>query len=500
MEYAHINDFRRPISLPDRPPYENTYFSRMRNRIGGMHGTYRLVRAQIPNMKKVGKILAGLQTRRLGRSSLSVKMPPVPKRKQPSRSAKKGAPPPKKRKSPATKSRGTQTSSRPRAAVKAAAASHSQSGGFLTTTHRKKNQMERIAKYGVTSVRENGVVIAAPDLGAGNEDNYFESVVVGHATHEPYLALDDLARALIKMVANKMNVDLKDFSQVAIPTGASDPVITFDYYAQNAAFNSVLPCTPGTTTWDALKTSLRNAVLINDTNNTNTGYSRFVSFSFKRSATSLIEKYDLQKAKVQYYVKSSLKLQNRTLSTSGSAEDDVVDQQPIHGKGYYTEGRNFLTQAIKGGSLADSDIIGPIGSYTAAPAVGAAIRWNSTNTLKEPPMKTQLIGVKQTGKAHLDPGQIKTSVLVDSRTVGLNWYWNKLNARKLAAQPQNSYFGKARYFVLEKMLSMGKPAFTTAIRVAFEVDHKHAIQVHCKRMPPSASYISFAYSAVQAGV
>lgn len=493
MEYAHIHELQRPQYGEPRSGFLRTW----RNRATGSHGVYRLVRAQMPNLKRLPGILSGLQARRLGRSSKSDKMPPVPKRKQPARSAKKGVPPSKKRKSPSTKSRGTQTMKARSSATRKAATS-SQSGGFLRTAKAKTTTMERIARYGVTSVRENGVQIVAP--GTTPADEYPESVIVGHATHEPYMALDDLARALIKMVAQKMFVDLKDFSEVAIPLGASDPQINFDYYAANAAFNTVLACTPGTTTWDTLKTNLRNSILVNDTNNTNVGYSRFISFSFRRSATSMTEKYDLQSAKVSYAVKTSLKIQNRTLSASGSTSDDIVDQQPIYGKAYYTEKRNHLVQAIKGGSIADSDVIGPIGGYDVAPAVAQAIKWNSTNTLKEPPMKTQLIGVKQVGNAHLEPGQIKTSVLTESGTVGLNWYWNKLNARKTSTLPQNSYFGKARYFVLEKMLTMAKPDVATAIRVAFECDHKHAIAVNCKRMRPSASYISLKYSTVQAGV
>jgi hypothetical protein len=178
----------------------------------------------------------------------------------------------------------------------------------------------------------------------------------------------------------------------------------------------------------------------------------------------IIAQYDLKRAKMAYYIKSSLKIQNRTTNTATSTEADDVDNVPLYGKAYDGPGNYFS-----------------LGENYFSPAHNTQqnffIRGNlSTEPMAEPLPVGQFKRLKTCGKAHLDPGQIKTSVLTDSGKMGFNMLTLKLGASEAATNILA--IGKQRVYILEKMIQSVATGDATGIKLAYEVDFKSGFSVY----------------------
>jgi len=187
------------------------------------------------------------------------------------------------------------------------------------------------------------------------------------------------------------------------------------------------------------------------------------------------------------YSKASLKLQNRT--RGGSIESDAVDNIPLYGKCYEGSGNYFSYYRDTFGATAPFSPNGENTTFVVNNAYctfdnGLAVADNSNvQTLREPPPGTMFDRVKKTGKAHLDPGMIKTSVLTASKKFSFNALQRYLGVNRAQENQQNMNIGKYRFFLLEKMVHAEADTAENQIQVAWEHDIKLAAIVTC----PSAT-------------
>lgn len=180
------------------------------------------------------------------------------------------------------------------------------------------------------------------------------------------------------------------------------------------------------------------------------------------------QQMSLKGLKLQWYVKSTFKIQNRTADGGGGDNTDVVDNSPIYGKSY--EGSGTGTQYV--GDITTAE-------FFADRAYGVIDRVGNEYTLEEPPNGKVFPRVRKMAKAHLDPGQIKTSVLIWTRTGTLQDFvkdmWTGSNLT--AANKYFSRYGKFRFFSLEQMI---KPFSDSApVTTAWE----HNLDMNCIAHP-----------------
>jgi len=187
----------------------------------------------------------------------------------------------------------------------------------------------------------------------------------------------------------------------------------------------------------------------------------------------------MEQSKIHLWSKSTLKIQNRSKIAEDDEADDV-DNVPLYGKSY--DGIGNGTSHIKNGEtefmFADLNGIiefdGGVKPY-----------------LNEPPQGYEFVNVKTVGKAHLDPGHIKTSVLNSSKTGRLNDILHAVLPAQgggfaSTTKPQIKV-GQFRLFALEKMIETLNSA-PTPINVAYE----HNLRI--------GAYMTVSYPKVQCTV
>lgn len=190
--------------------------------------------------------------------------------------------------------------------------------------------------------------------------------------------------------------------------------------------------------------------------------------------------------------KSDLKLQNRTVTVAADDTVDDVNNAPIYGKTYEGPGLGPVYKAINGG-----------GSFSANASTGVLtfpIASPTTNNEYSEPLEYQKFEkVTKIGKAHMDPGQIKTSVLSRTFTASFNYLLTSLNPQisQLATAAGNrsnlnGKFSHYRMFGLEKMLDASTAATSTAPSVAYELNTKIQMTIQERRDNPTAQdFIKF---------
>lgn len=389
----------------------------------------------------------------------------------------------KKRKRPSKGAKTTEKKRRTAARPRMGASDSKSSGRFPKSYRKRLNSFERVSAKGVSVCTEYGGVAG---IGAG-----VRAVYLGHGIFTREYLRKQIARAIVKWISVLAEIDIVNF-QTAIPSGWTVGVIL--YYKTTPA-GAIQPftvtTTAGVTTWEDMAIEIESASL--DT--TSTEFS-LVSMELRTGSGSR-RLYNLMKATLQIYVKSALKLQNRTVASSGNDESDDVDNVPLYGKSYYGTGNYFATKG-DGTSTLNSDI-----QYVCPNIVNPVLNCptsvyefsNPTGTLSEPPKKNQLFNVKGVGKAHLDPGQVKTSVLTYYKVASLN---KLIRACKTAnTNPDISIIdiGKYRVFAFEKMLDCvpyNMELNNNSVKVAFEHDHKLAIKMYAPKITVSNTIVRHA--------
>lgn len=167
---------------------------------------------------------------------------------------------------------------------------------------------------------------------------------------------------------------------------------------------------------------------------------------------------NLKDMKLCVFVKSSFKIQNRSKAAGGSPDaqesTEVVDNVPLYGKSYSGKGSMLESKMF---DFNPNDLVA---DTTYAIIEGS----EAIPGRKEPPQANEFRNVTSQGKIHLDPAEIKTSVLTCTHHMYLNQLvWQCVvptNSKSIATR-----YGKFRVFALEKMIDVGA---TENISVAIE--------------------------------
>jgi len=164
---------------------------------------------------------------------------------------------------------------------------------------------------------------------------------------------------------------------------------------------------------------------------------------------------NLKNAHVEFDVKSSLKIQNRTVDVTTDDTSENVNNVPLNGKKYEGKGNGTTFTA-------NYDITKAlVGDYN----TGVISKDATLQGLLEPAFGHMFKDVTREGKIRMDPGDLQTSVLTEHKKYSVNSLilklWPNVNT------PSRIDMGQFRFFGLEKMIG---GLSTEKIRVAYELN------------------------------
>lgn len=168
-----------------------------------------------------------------------------------------------------------------------------------------------------------------------------------------------------------------------------------------------------------------------------------------------LAKIDLKNCRLNIFVKSDLKIQNRTIA-AGADEDanstENIANQPLYGKSYSGKGQGMILKGTQGGASNAKSLLCSNNSGLLAYAPPVGVYW-----LREPPLPSSFEPKPLYHKASVEPGQIKTSSLTSKFSVKQVDFWRQFvygpsTAAKGKAIGGN--FGKFHIFALEKMMTV----------------------------------------------
>lgn len=343
-------------------------------------------------------------------------------------------------------------------------AQSSKSSGFIKRGSSRLAPLDKFSRTGVITHRETGGILAT------SAAEKAQSMMLIHSTFGKYQTKCDISTSFIKMIAKKLGRVILNFQDLILAPVVENNIDVRYYFKQyvDGPENNFLVTITGTTTWQALADNFVTFLDAQFENQTNFYLTRCLA----QYAVTGIKAFevDLSKAKIEYYSKSSMKIQNRTINSTGNVEEDDVDNVPLYGKTYDGKGNWLKQQFVYYGTNATVKT-----NYN-------TYKFVSTSAMAEPLNKKQLQHCSAVGKIHLDPGQIKTSVLVSRGKKSLN---GLLNAIRIAGNESTLStveplsIGKYRAFHLEKMIQSVATTDVNAPTIAWEVDIKTGYTITC---------------------
>lgn len=360
-------------------------------------------------------------------------------------------------------------------------ASNSKSVGFFKKGTSNKQALDYYCRAGVVMAYEQGGVVSGENTTA---------VAVGHClyTYENIKYL--IGVSICKFFAAQMDLQFSDIADVI-------------YFGANAGltcgvlkinWTPSLTATPNQNSFSILDTTTWNTLaawVVSVIESTYTKQATLLSLEYDYDLTTTGEEstfrgqriWDLTKATCDIYAKSSLKLQNRTVNSAGNIEADDVDNVPLYGKSYYGRGNylGYFTNTYDGSIYSPMRYICEDVSSSTTKRSGI-IQTALLPPLTEPPVKSTLRNVISVGKAHLDPGEIKTDVLVKKMKITINSLLSLIFGSKEAANEDVLHrLGSYKIFMLEKMIQAVATTATNAVKVAYEVDLKQGMVFRAPR-------------------
>lgn len=206
----------------------------------------------------------------------------------------------------------------------------------------------------------------------------------------------------------------------------------------------------------------------------------FVRLGTLATANLLQAELDLTTCRFDFYGKSQLKIQNRTINSTGNDTSEDVDNVPLKGKSYEFKTNGTIYRDYGEPGSATSAAITTSPTYGVLPTVIGAT--TGTKMYDELPDRTQFIGCKKIGTAALDPGEVKTSILLDKTSLTFGQAIQVLFARKTnspGVSRFNQYWiGRTRLFGFEKLINAVAMSATNQFNLA--VEHQFEIGAICK--------------------
>jgi len=337
-------------------------------------------------------------------------------------------------------------------------ATSSKSKGFVKKAKSGNSVWDHYAKKGIITVSEFGKVV---DGGVNGQ-----SVLLQHSTHGIKQIVRIIAYSMCKRVLNEIGRNVEDVSEEWVRNAERSQFLRITY-KNNPTLSAAefdINIFAGTSI-DSVAGSVQTFLLgaIGTQSRFQLERVQLFESSLATSPTLFRERIvdlSLQKATVNICIKSSLKIQNRTINAAGNDEADDVDNVPLHGKLYDGKGNHMIFNQVYYNAVSSIDYNFNDDKFLV------------TSSLSEPPIKSVLGRVNKSGKLHLDPGEIKTSVLESKSTTNLNKMISYLGQGGATSNILN--IGKFRAFIVEKMLKAIGTTETNSVKVAMEIDLRTA--------------------------
>lgn len=185
----------------------------------------------------------------------------------------------------------------------------------------------------------------------------------------------------------------------------------------------------------------------------------------------------LTKATVTVDVLSTMKFQNQSVTLAEDDTADEVNNVPLIGKTYHGKGTGTRY-------VVDERAAGATGSFPfyCDSKFGVILRKGDINALAEPPSAKLFENVQKSGKLHIGPGDIQTSVIKYRKSLPLaNFIAIVFDGRNDTAAGSGrfkmKYLGEFKFYGFEKQIDAVAPTAENNIRVAYEHDLKFACMI-----------------------
>lgn len=283
-------------------------------------------------------------------------------------------------------------------------------GYIKANKYKRRRQAKRTSRridYGYQVSAERGGAIT-PTL----------SGIVAHATTPRIMVQRAMFGALLRLLFKSLNIQCNPPNSAVYPlqTGST---IEFDFvYGATTADGFSLAITSGATLTQIVDATISafNAKYDALSATLAPGNLRFRAMLLKTPTGTVAAPasgsgyMDISSAKLQFWCSSRLKLQNRSINTTGENESDDVDNVPINcviyeGYGTGTDGRYNYGQP------------NPVALATDA-TTGLLTVSNPENML-DAPLPVMFPGAKRSGFFRVQPGSIKTHVLHYKKSISL---------------------------------------------------------------------------------
>jgi len=337
----------------------------------------------------------------------------------------------------------------------------SKPSGFLRRPSKlpRKSRRMRISRNGVYGTVESYDSISAVDC-----------AYVGHSTSAVNQMKLYMFLALVKRVVVAHQGPVDDFDKLMIfDHGYSlGDIFNIQYRPDNEVGTLG---TSYTYTIGALSTLSAVAEAIRDhfnTLTTNEWTLEEIVFAPANLGSYSKVRLNLKNASVTFDIKSTLKMQNRTVDTSTDKEADDVNNVPLNGKSY--EGSGNGTQYTKSNDGSQGLWCDPVYGLIAN---------NGAGSQREPPMGHLFKGVSRAGKVRFEPGALQTSTLTMFKTFKLFTLVKQLYVNVKSKSIIS--LGSFRFYALEKMIGGQSEQ---PIEVVFE----HNYFIGCEFVPGKFTY------------
>lgn len=321
----------------------------------------------------------------------------------------------------------------------------------------------------------------------------YESIQVGHNSMPTRPVLINCCRAIVKHLFRKKRINsFTDVITIDPYNFSVGDVITISYFADytsNVVSSFDISFAAGQTfeniavaMFSLLTSSIGGVVMKN---------LRFLHIQYKPLGGSWNEPImlDLTGAEFEVSVKSSLKVQNRTINSVGNDEADDVDNVPLTGYLYHMKGNNMWNRshkaglkAVGSGATASNDVV-LFSAYTkstgiaAISADGEYVQINNDNSTfnkqSEPPKPYDIFNCTKSSKLRINPGGIKTSVLTQKYKLDFTYLLKLLlddpNASPDLTQCYNSRKGFCRVMHLEKVIGSDLTSVALGVENQFDI-------------------------------
>jgi len=359
----------------------------------------------------------------------------------------------------------------------------SHSAGFFKRGRNAKHTLDSYAKKGIVQWKEDG------DTATNFQPAPFaqpQVLYIGHTTWAPEEIKKAISRSVLKRIMQKADIDLTDFTiSPPVPGGGpSTYTFRFQLWWQSTPQTNVIVTEQSndflvnTPEQFAVDTLVGMYSLLFPPTATDAGvFKRLVMYGPPGALPgnqAPLATLDLERTKIHICVKSSLKIQNQTSASEADNEADDVNNVPLYGKSYEGSGNGAVARMLRETGHQQPVPSSP-NSYVIRPGnPGLTIL---PAAYREPPLPSQFSRVQRSAKAHLDPGQIKTSVLNYKKTFYFANLVKILFTGTVLTEQNRLTQGNYRFFCFEKMIQYIGTSSSNAIKIAYEVDTKMGVQV-----------------------